>query len=191
MRRALLIVDLIEDYFDADIWPASRIPAIRASLIERTNDLVSVSRNFEIPVIWIRQEFEPDMSNAFIHAREAGLRYARRATPGSGLLSELDVRAGDEQVVKHRFSAFFGTNLHDILEQQSVEGVVVAGITSAWCVLSTVVDAYQRDLDVILATECIDGFTEEAHIRALRAMDGFVARAMTNEEIAGCLSGDR
>ena len=184
MKTALIVIDLIEDYFDEDIWPDSRIPGHRVELAARTNDLVAICRNQEVPVFWIRQEFEPDLSNVFRHMRDGGRSYAIRGTPGSRLLPELDVDPSDTIISKHRFSAFFETSLADRLSALGIDTVVLAGITTAWCVRSTAVDAYQRDLTVILARECLDGFTERDHENSLRDMGGYIARALTNREIS-------
>ena len=51
------------------------------------------------------------------------------------------------------------------------------------------IDAYQRDLEVILATDCLAGYDEEHARISLRYMDGKIARAMSNSEIEAHLAG--
>ena len=36
-NSALLIVDMLEDYFDASMWPESVLPEMRTSLVENQN----------------------------------------------------------------------------------------------------------------------------------------------------------
>jgi nicotinamidase-related amidase len=184
MGCALIIIDLIEDYFDATIWPASALPARRRELVTAGNDLVQICREQNVPVIWVRQEFSADFSDAFPHARRAGTRYAIAGTPGAALAAGLEVRPDEAVLTKKRFSAFFGTGLNELLVDLQATTVILAGITTAWCVRSTAVDAYQRDFEVILATDCMAAFDEASHRASLAAMDGYIATCMTNAEVA-------
>lgn len=191
MDCALIVIDLIEDYFDASIWPESALPAKRGELVRAGNDLVRICRERGVPVIWIRQEFRPDFSDAFPHARRAGMRYAIAGTRGAALASGLDVRPDEAELVKTRFSAFYGTTLDDLLVEMGVSTVILAGITTAWCIRSTAVDAYQRDFDVILASDCMAAFDEASHVESLTAMDGYIATSLRNAEIGQRLDSGR
>ncbi len=181
---ALVILDLLEDFFDASLWPESIIPGARARLLERTNNLTQLCRAAGIPVIWFRQEFRPDLEDAFPHMRRSGKRYTLAGTKGCQLLSGLLVDAKDEVRLKTRFSAFFRTGLDETFERLGVKKVILAGITTAWCIRSTAVDAYQRDLEVIVAAECVAAFTANDHAHSVKAMEGYIAAFRSNAEIA-------
>jgi isochorismate hydrolase len=71
-------------------------------------------------------------------------------------LPELDYRATDALLIKKRYSAFFGTDLEERLRTRGCSKLIVCGINTHACVRTTVVDAYQRDLEVILVEGCID-----------------------------------
>jgi len=49
------------------------------------------------------------------------------------------------------------------------------------------VDAYQRDYDVILASDCIDSLDPVHHDVSWRYMDGKLGRGMGNDEIIALL----
>lgn len=180
---SLLVIDLLNDYFDATLWPQSVIPAHRKMLVENTNALVAWCRGQGMPVIWVRQAFAPDLSDAFPHMRQTGRSYTVAGTRGAELLPELSVDTADRQVVKRRFSAFFDTTLHAILRAEGCRRVILAGITTAWCIRSTATDAYQHDYDVWLARDCMMGFTAADHRESLAAMDGFIARSAPLAEL--------
>ena len=180
---ALIIIDLVEDFFDDTLWPESAIPSARGRLIERTNDLAASCRAAGVPVIWFRQEFQPDLRDAFPHMRKADRLYTIAGTAGCQLLQGLEVEATDRILLKTRFSAFYRTELEEVLASLGVRTVILAGITTAWCVRSTAVDAYQRDMEVIVAKECVAAFTEEEHDRSLAAMDGYIAQVLSNHNI--------
>lgn len=62
-------------------------------------------------------------------------------TPGSEVYPEV-VPVGDEVVIKkHRYSAFFGTDLDIILRTSKIETVVVTGVTTENCCHATARDA--------------------------------------------------
>ena len=180
VNQILCIIDLIEDYFDARKWPSSVIPAARARLCRSTNELVVACRARRIPIVWVRQEFATDFSDAFLHAREIGTEYALAGSQGAALLAELDVQSGDHVMAKRRFSAFHGTNLDRYLADQEVSEIILAGITTAWCVRSTAIR-------VLLASDCLAAFTQEAHDESVAAMDGYIGKAMSNDDLVSAL----
>jgi isochorismate hydrolase len=51
------------------------------------------------------------------------------------------------------------------------------------CIRTTAIDAYQRDLAVIFASQCLGTYDEEQGQISMRYMDGKVGRALTNREI--------
>ena len=179
----LVIVDLLQDFFDAKIWPQSILPASRNELAVKTNELAALCRSHKISVVWFRQEFKSDLSDAFPHMRKSEKIYTISGTEGCELLPELDVHPNDHVMLKSRFSAFFRTNLEALLQERKIDRVILAGITTAWCIRSTAVDAYQRDYEVIVAKECVQAFSEKEQEESIRAMDGYIATFLSNTEI--------
>lgn len=178
VRPVFIFVDLLEDFFQEP--PLSER---RETLTKAANELVGLARKLSAPIIWVRQEFEPDLSDAFLSMRLTGRRVTIRGTPGCELLSELDQRPGDHEIVKQRYSAFFGTELEEILEEQRCTHLVVSGVNSHACVRMTAVDAYQRDYHVILAEEAISSYDDEYHRESMRYLEWSIGKRMKNAEI--------
>lgn len=183
-KPALIVVDMLVDFFDPDIWPDSALPPLREGLCERINACIRRFRGAGCPVIWIRQAFEPDLSDAFPHMRRTGKAYTIRGTAGAGILPELELVPEDTVVLKKRFSAFFGTDLEEKLRKLNAGTVVLCGITTSWCIRSTATDAYQRDLEVMVVGDCMAGFSREDHERDLKAMDGYIGRVLDSRDLA-------
>jgi nicotinamidase-related amidase len=184
-RTALIVVDMLVDFFDPDIWPESDLPPMREALCGRINACVRRFRAAGSPVIWVKQAFEPDLSDAFPHMRRTGKAYTIRGTPGAELLPELTFARDDPVIFKKRFSAFFGTGLADRLTELNIETVVLCGVTTSWCIRSTATDAYQNGFEVLLAGDCMAGFKKTDHERDLRAMDGYIAKVIEAGRIPG------
>lgn len=180
---ALLIVDMLVDFFER----SPELAAHRARLAAATNQLADAVRRAGGPVIWGRQEFRPDLSDAFLDVRRRGLAITIAGTEGAELLPELTRAAGDHVVVKKRYSAFYGTDLDALLAALGTRALVVGGVNTHACVRTTVIDAYQRDYDVTLAAECIGSSDAEHHAVTVRYLAGQVARLASNAEIAARL----
>src|SRR6267154_2975731 len=173
---ALIVIDMLNDFLQA--WP----PASKQSLVQSTNALVDIVRSHERPVIWVRQEFEPDLRDAFPEMRAKGIRITIKGTQGCEILPELSLAPSDLVMTKKRYSAFYGTPLDETLSRLKPDAIIVAGINTHACIRTTAIDAYQRDWPVILAADCIDSYDREHHEISLQYMKDKIATVMINEE---------
>src|ERR1700730_972445 len=106
MRRPVLVViDMLNDFLEK--WE----PASKQRLVQSINELVALIRHGDNPVIWVRQEFEPDLQDAFADMKRKGIRITIKGTHGCQIDSELAVAPTDLVVIKKRYSALYGTNL--------------------------------------------------------------------------------
>lgn len=185
-RMTLLVIDMLNDFFQQHPHLAEQ----RSRLVTSINALVHAFRSHGQPIIWIRQEFAADLRDAFLEMRKHNLRVTIAGTEGCQILSELDHRPTDKTIVKKRYSAFFGTELDETLRLLEPDFLVVAGINTHACVRTTVIDAYQRDYKVVLATECIASYDEAYHEITKQYLDGAIARLLPNQEIIQMLTVD-
>ena len=179
----LLVIDVLNDFFED-----GRLASQRTRLASAINGLVRAFREHGRPVVWVRQEFAPDLSDAFLDMRKRQVRLTIAGTEGSQLLRELDARPDDPVIVKRRYSAFFGTYLDDLLAKARPDPLVVAGVNTHACVRTTVIDAYQRDYEVVVAHECVASYDEEHDRVTRRYLAGKMARFLSNAEIASLLA---
>ena len=181
--HCLIIIDMLHDFLDR--WDANR----RARLIEKTNRLIEVFRESAMPLIWVRQEFDADLSDAFLEMRDKHISITIKGTRGSRIHRDLTYSSNEATIVKKRYSAFFGTNLDEVLADLGSTQIVLAGVNTHACIRMAAIDAYQRDLRVILAADCIDSYDDEHAQVSLRYMDGKIARVMTNAQIIEAMKG--
>lgn len=184
MNPAFALIDLQEDFF-AD----PRLGRNRASIVSAANALCRLARARGHPVIWVRQEFEPDLSDAFRSLRDTGTRITIRGTEGCAALDGLERHPSDHEIIKRRYSAFFGTPLAALLQSLGVTHLVIGGINSHACVRTTAVDAFQLDYRVVLATETIASYDEQYHSESMRYLAQAIGTPMTNADIEAALSG--
>ncbi len=182
-RHVLLVIDMLIDFFEQE----QRLAAIRAELGTRINALARAFRAQGQPIIWVRQEFRPDLQDAFLEMRQRNRRVTIAGTPGCLLLPELEREASDLEIVKKRYSAFFGTSLDELLARLEPSALVLAGINTHACVRTTAIDAYQRDYPVILATDCIGSYDREHHEVTLRYLANKMS-FLSNDQLASLLA---
>jgi nicotinamidase-related amidase len=182
-KYLLLIIDLLNDYFRRQ----APLAAQRDQLVASVNRLATAFRQAGRPIVWVRQEFAPDLSDAFLRARRENHRVTIAGTDGCELLPELQRHASDRVLVKKRYSAFFGTELVEILNPLRPVTLVLAGINTHACVRTTAIDAYQRDYEVLVASDCVASYDAEHHEVTKRYLDAGIARFVPSAEIAEML----
>jgi len=127
-QPALIVIDMLNDFLDQ--WP----PTTRGRLVRSIGDLVSGMRTLGHPVIWVRQEFEPGLQDAFPEMRAKKIRITIKGTVGCQTVPEMEVALGDPVVIKKRYSAFYGTNLDQLLNDLHPDAVILAGINTHACI---------------------------------------------------------
>jgi nicotinamidase-related amidase len=179
MSAALIVVDMLNDFFER----SPVLAAQRSRLVASTNALVRAFRATGLPVVWVRQEFAPDLHDAFLDMRATNTSITIAGTAGCELLPELERLPADGVIVKKRYSAFFGTELDARLSSIRPDVLVIAGVNTHACVRMTAIDAYQRDYDVIIAADAVASNDPEHHDVTLRYLDGKIARVLPTADV--------
>ncbi len=181
--NCLIIIDMQNDFLDRLEDEGL------ATLLRNLNQLIDLFRASGSPVIWVRTLFKPDLSDAFLEMRDRQIAVAIHDTPGGAIHSDLKPEDGDLFIDKKRYSAFFGTDLDNVLDELGPDEITLAGVNTHACVRMTAIDAYQRDRRVLLASECIDSLDAEHARVSMEYMDNKIGVAMTNEQLSERLTG--
>ena len=91
-----------------------------------------------------------------------------RDTWGSAIVTELQPMEGDIVVEKHRYSAFWGTSLDNILRTYDIKYLLFVGVATNICIETSIRDAYTLDYFPILVSDAVSNrgpsYTQEATI---------------------------
>lgn len=185
-RYVLLVIDMLEEFFE----PPSGLASLRGDLVKHTNTLTAAFRAREHPIVWVRQEFRPDLKDAFLDMRRKQRLVTIAGTKGAEILPELERSETETVIVKKRYSAFFGTDLEALLADWQPRTLVAAGVNTHACVRTTVIDAYQRDYDVVVAADAVASYDREYHDVSVRYLDGGIARFLDTEAVIAMLEGN-
>ena len=176
-RNCLIVIDMQNDFLE-------RLEdETRTALILNTNQLIDVFRVSGCPVIWVQQLLSPDHSDAPLPMRDPPISVVIAGTSGAEIHPGLARHDEDTVVIKKRYSAFFGTKLEQILSDLAPEQITLAGVDIHACVRTTAIDAYQRDMWVLLASDCLASHDPEHGRISMAYMDRNIARAVTNDQI--------
>lgn len=145
MRTALLVIDMQNAFFEAP-----ELAAQRRRLVGACNLLVSAARTADAPALIVRTEHERDGSTWTLSMLDDGRGFAYRGTEQAESLPELDVD-GLPQLVKHRDSAFLGTDLLQRLRTWDVGQILLAGVSTHLCLAQTAADAYAHNIRAAFA----------------------------------------
>ena len=125
--------------------------------------LLDRARATGVPVIYANDNFgrwRSDFRALLEHCLNdnvRGRRIAELLRPG----------ADDYFILKPKHSAFFATALDTLLSYLKARTLILCGIATDSCVLSTATDADMRDMHVVVAEDCVAALTPARHERAL------------------------
>lgn len=157
---ALLVVDMISCW---DFPDAARLLPAAVEVAPRIAALKRRCRATGVPVIYAndnRGRWRSDFGALVALSVACG-------GPGAAVTNELMPDHDDYFVLKPRQSAFVATPLGQLLEVLRVHRLLVTGVASDQCVLSTATDARMHGLEVVLPRDCTGTQTERRHAMVL------------------------
>ncbi len=176
---ALVIVDMQNDFV---LPEGSMTTPGAAEFVPALTRLTERFRDKRQPVIHVVRLYEPGGGNADLCRRERlatgeqlvipgtkGARIAQGLLPKGAQLDEALLLEGRPQplgeqefvIYKPRWSAFFETRLHNLLQDLGVNSVAVAGTWYPNCIHATIYDAAALDYRVAAVRDCIAGITDK------------------------------
>jgi len=170
-KTALLVIDMQNDFVlenaIMEVKEAKKqVPKIKA--------LIDKCRKLEVPVIFTVHETDPLLCPleivAFPHLINAGMR---KGTKGIEVIDDLKPKKDEKIVRKHRFSAFYQTDLELVLKSLKVDTLIICGTVTHICCESTARDAFYRDFKVVFGTDICSVDCPDIQTATLRNMEIF------------------
>src|SRR5262249_30593805 len=139
------------------------------ALVERAASLLTAARNDGLTVIHVQVAFRPNLPevsarNKLLSSIKNSAQHRQIFEGAAGAIhAALAPHRDDIVVTKHRVNAFAGTDLDMILRAREVDTLILVGIATSGVVLSTVLDAADRDYRLIVAQDCCSDLDAEGH----------------------------
>ncbi len=181
LRTALLVIDMQNDF----LLPEAPVPASGGlDLVPIISRLAAACREAGFVVVFTQETHRADLSDFGIELDFEPL-HCLEGTPGMDVVAGLEPRPGDVLIQrKRRYDAFLGTDLDLALRTRGVENLLVTGVCTDICVISTVHHARNLDYRCVVLSDAVAGTTDERHEAALMCMEHVFARVATTAEAA-------
>jgi nicotinamidase-related amidase len=202
VRAAVVAIDLHRGHLDPEVATMPVVAGTEERIIEANRRFFERCRDEGIPIIHQLTKYrdvEEIRSNPFWRTRaddpDATRKNVERhnieGSPGCEIIPELLDTERDWVVdTKRRYNCFVGTDLDFVLRKHGINTVLLTGINTNSCVLSTATSACSRDFAVFVVEDCVDSMDgpeiHEAALACVRAAFGWV---MTSDEVIGALKG--
>jgi len=158
MRDAIIVVDMIKDNVHTD--KHTGISGEANKIIPNIRQLLEKARQKGSLIVFACDSFYP--TDIFFRGGQFKI-HAIRGTEGVQVIDELKPQEKDIVLEKRRLSAFFKTDLDITLRDNGVERVAVAGITTAYCVLLTALDALCHGFKSVILEDCCTAYPPADH----------------------------
>jgi nicotinamidase-related amidase len=157
--------------------------------LPRIADVLNAARLSRINMIHVQVGFRtglPEIGarNPLFAAIKSSPQWQQIFQGTSGAIHPAVAPQGDDIViVKHRVSAFAGTDLDMILRAREVETLILMGIATSGVVLSTLLHATDADYRVIVVKDCCADLDPDIHACLTEKIFPRLATVATAEEL--------
>ncbi|MDP8239568.1 MAG: cysteine hydrolase [Candidatus Hatepunaea meridiana] len=178
-KAALLVIDM--QYFFLDPSSPTYIDS-GYIILSNIQKLINAFRTLNRPVIYTRHVHHPQKLDAGIMEWWwEGM--CLEGSPESVIHRDIVPLAEEKVILKHRYSAFYNTDLETILRCLKIEDVVISGVMTNMCCESTARDAYYRDYRTFFLADATGSISEEMHLASLLNLAFGFAYITTTEDI--------
>lgn len=161
--NALLVIDMLNDFMteDGSLYCGDDAKKIIPFIEQKMKEC----RGSGCKVIYICDAHEPDDKEFALFKK-----HCVGGTRGARVIDELKPDGQDVIINKTRFSAFYGTELEQVLKELKPETVYVTGVCTSICVMDTVGGLRDRDYKVVVYKDGVADFDAGAHEFSLKRM---------------------
>jgi ureidoacrylate peracid hydrolase len=197
-HTALVMVDLQNDFVHADGWVAQQqVPGFLGdtgidAVLDRSKALLDAARQSRVMTVFVRMLGDDRYLSPALYAqymRNHGHERppcVQEGTWGADFYGELRPEGHLREFVidKHRYSAFIGTRLDQLLRSNGIRTIVVCGVATTGCVESTIRDGFMLDYYVVIARDACGDYDARRHDNALGKLDLSFGTVVAVDDIA-------
>ncbi len=185
-KTAVLVIDMQKDFTK----PNGRFyyPETTGVMMETFPEKLNKMRELGALIVIVytahdpdTKEVNPELTRMFRDGKKASLV---EGTEGAELDERIPYHPDTDILFrKHVPSAFFGTDLNEILRARGVENVLVVGVKTNVCCRATATDACAYNFRTYMVSDMLGTNTKEINEFHLAEMTKYFAKALTSEEV--------
>jgi nicotinamidase-related amidase len=176
MKTALVLVDVINDFFHPD---GKNFKDEYVETLKNIFVLLQIARDQGAVVVHAMEGHHPA-------ARQVDYEWSKLpqhcflgefdAEPVSGI----DINLEKEYVVrKRRFSGFFETDLNLLLREADVKRIIIAGVKTHVCVRATAQDGFAYGFRVVIPKEAVNSNYKHLHDASLEDIQRYMGEVVS------------
>jgi ureidoacrylate peracid hydrolase len=188
-QAALIVVDVQNDFCHPEGAAGKRGRDLSqiGPATERLAHLLGEARRVGLPVIFIRTEHGPWTDSESWLGRNKTEPEQRVPTCVEGTWGcdfyAVAPQPGERVVIKHRYSAFRGTDLDLILRARGIRTVLICGVATNVCVETSAREAYMHDYEIVFLADCSAAYSQAEHDATLYNMAQHFGEVAREEEV--------
>lgn len=198
-RCAVVTIDLHRGHLDPKI-ATMPLPADRsAKVVARNQVLLDAARTAGLPVVHVVTRYR-DVTEVTTNPFWASLNgtdatrsnaesHQIEPTRGTELMPGLLDPAHDVVIdTKKRYDAFLATDLSFVLDAHDIDTLLITGVNTNSCVLTTTIVASTRDYACVVISDCVDTMDGDTyHRNALAMIERAFGWVMSTDEAVATL----
>ena len=161
------------------------------NVLDKTAQLLVAARGAELTVIYISVKFRagyPERpANAGLWQGLHGANALVEGTWGAQIHDRVSPMASEAVVTKRGASAFFASDLEQILRTKRIGTLLLAGVATNFVVESTARQASDMGFDTSIVGDCCASVSQEAHDSSLTTALPFLCTISNLEEVTAAL----
>ena len=185
-KTAVLVIDMQKDF----TRPAGRFyyPETTGEMMKTFPEKLNKMRDLGALVVIVytahsaaEKEVNPELTRMFRDGKKASLV---EGSAGAELEERIPYDP-ERDIMFRKFvpSAFFGTNLAEILRERGVENVLVCGVKTNVCCRATATDASAYRFRTYMISDMLGTNTKEINDFHLAEMTKYFAKAISSDEV--------
>ena len=187
-ETAIIVIDMQRSFLD--VGAAIEVPEGR-SIIPNINKLVDALRSRNGFIVWFRYLVDEEVgllknfeSKSYLGInRESPLKALQSVHEQFQLHPELHIEKTDKIMDKNRYSAVLGSSIVNTLRSNSIDNVIITGVTTDVCAGNTAEDLMQMDFNIIMVWDACAALDRLEHEIYLARIFGLYGDVMTTDEI--------
>jgi len=196
---ALIIIDMQRDFVEPGGFGESlgnRVQPLQA-IIPTVKKVLTFWRQIEGLVIHTRESHLPDLSDCPVAKRDRGNPSLRigdkgpmgrilvRGEPGNAIIQELLPLDNELVIDKPGKGAFYGTDLHRLLQSLGIDQLIFMGVTTEVCVQTSMREANDRGYECLLLEDATASYFphfKQSTLEMITAQGAIVGWTSTSDE---------
>ena len=155
MTPAVIIIDLQKYFYKL------ATPKFENKINPNIEKLLKFAREEKIKIIHIKTVYKKDKSNWPEAYKTRDAMWCMENTEDCEIIPSALPHPNETVIIKKRFSSFYETELNEVLQQNKIDTLFIAGFSGDVCVRMTTMDAFNRGYNLFWISDCIESLFED------------------------------